>query len=236
MKHYTYKMLTPLLGAVLLAGCGENGENQETANNAANNSPDNNTTGTIQSQNNNDENNNEDNTNEINGNNEVDEESEAAAQAEMNNTDGEFLGTILFYEDEDRLRVEADVENLEEGYHGFHIHEEAICEPDEDEPFSSAGGHYNPDGGNHAEHAGDMPSLYVNEDGTAKMSFKTDKFTADQILEDETVVIIHEDPDNFGHIPERYQSEESDEPGPDEETLDTGDSGARSACGVVEEG
>ncbi|TVP80946.1 MAG: hypothetical protein EA344_13330 [Alkalicoccus sp.] len=160
-------------------------------------------------------------------------EGNGQASAEMENTEGESVGTVSFYEEEDVVRVEADIENVDTGYHGFHLHDEAVCEPEED--FTTAEGHYNPDDSDHAEHPGDMPPLLVNEDGTASLSFTTDRFTVEELLEEEVAVMIHEDPDNFGHIPDRYVSEESGEPGPDEETLDTGDAGDRYACGVVEE-
>jgi superoxide dismutase, Cu-Zn family len=39
-------------------------------------------------------------------------------------------------------------------------------------------------------------------------------------------VMVHSGPDNFANIPPRYGT-------PDQETLDTGDSGSRIACGVV---
>jgi Cu-Zn family superoxide dismutase len=45
--------------------------------------------------------------------------------------------------------------------------------------------------------------------------------------------MVHEGPDNLANIPERYQSSASTTPGPDSATLETGDSGARVACGVL---
>lgn len=179
----------------------------------------------------------EDGANEASENEESNETEEAEgsgeAAAEMADTEGESVGTVSFYEEDDVVRVEADIENVEAGYHGFHLHDEAVCEPEED--FTTAEGHYNPDDSDHGEHAGDMPPLLVNEDGTASLSFTTDRFTIEEMLEDEVSVMIHEDPDNFGHIPDRYVSEESGEPGPDEETHDTGDAGDRYACGIVEQ-
>ncbi|WP_054706237.1 superoxide dismutase family protein [Bacillus sp. JCM 19041] len=109
-----------------------------------------------------------------------------------------------------------------------------MCEVNEEEdPFESAGGHYHSDDDEHGSHTGDMPSLYAIEDGTAQLSFTTDAFSTDD-LAGTTSVMIHEDPDNFGHIPDRYTSDEQDTSGPDEETVTTGDAGDRIACGVVE--
>jgi len=44
--------------------------------------------------------------------------------------------------------------------------------------------------------------------------------------------MIHADRDNAGNIPDRYATD-SGEPGPDEDTLATGDSGDRVACGLA---
>ena len=51
------------------------------------------------------------------------------------------------------------------------------------------------------------------------------------VLSNGLTLIIHEDPDNFGNIPPRYTLNGA--PGPDQETLATGDSGKRVACGVI---
>ena len=55
----------------------------------------------------------------------------------------------------------------------------------------------------------------------------TDRFSLDELRDaDGTAVMIHSGPDNFANIPPRYGT-------PDQETLNTGDSGTRVACGVV---
>ncbi|MBB6448362.1 Cu-Zn family superoxide dismutase [Geomicrobium halophilum] len=184
----------------------------------------------------------EDSTGEGNGNGEEEqgenqEANEPEAVADLQDENEEEVGTVRFFENgEGHTLVTAEAEGLEPGYHGFHIHEEGVCEADAEEgPFDSAEGHYAPEDNEHGGHAGDLPPLYVKEDGSAKMSVEVDRFTPDELVDDETAMMVHEDPDNFGHIPDRYQSEEQDESGPDEETLDTGDAGDRIACGVIEE-
>ncbi|QQK80929.1 superoxide dismutase family protein [Salicibibacter cibi] len=160
---------------------------------------------------------------------------ESDAVAELHDENEERVGTVSFNERDGDTRITAEAENLEPGFHGFHIHEEGICEPDAEEgPFDTAEGHYAPEDNEHGEHAGDLPPLYVKEDGTADMSIEVDRFTPDELVEEETAMIIHSDPDNFAHIPDRYTSEEQDESGPDEDTLDTGDAGDRVACAVIE--
>lgn len=234
MKKCYIKGIVPFAAAAMLAGCGNNEEEPEieSAENSA---------GQVQGEQA-DENDTSNNVEEEEAEEEPAEESaqedtavQMAAAAVMENTEGSRIGTVSFYEEDDYVTLEADIDEAEAGFHGFHIHEEAVCEPEDEEPFSSAGGHYSPDGHDHSDHAGDMPPLYVMEDGTAKMSVALDRIEVDKMLEDGVAVIIHEDKDNFAHIPDRYQSEESDEPGPDQDTLDTGDAGDRYACGIVEE-
>lgn len=138
-------------------------------------------------------------------------------------------GTVL-------VRVRA--RGLKPGFHGFHVHEKGVCEAPSTNPegktgaFLSAGGHLKAGDQSHGHHAGDMPSLFVDDRGRARASFAIDSFQlADLADADGSAVMIHADPDNFGNVPDRYTS--NGERGPDEETLKTGDSGDRVACGVV---
>lgn len=163
-------------------------------------------------------------------------EGEGAEEVEvaMQNTDGDDVGTVLMSQNGDMVSVESEFTDIEgPGYRGFHVHENAMCEPEDPEgAFMSAGDHYNPDGVDHSDHPGDFPPLLVNEDGTATSTTETDRFALEDLAEG-AAVIVHADPDNSGHIPDRYTSDESGEPGPDEETLSTGDAGDRQACGVI---
>ena len=127
---------------------------------------------------------------------------------------------------------------LEPGFHGLHLHGTGVCEPDSQSPsdpaatgdFLSAGGHLGVDEGDHGSHTGDLPSLYVLSTGSATLRFVSDAFTVDDVTDaDGTAVMVHSGADNFANIPDRYAPE-----GPDQETLDTGDSGTRVACGVIE--
>jgi len=80
-----------------------------------------------------------------------------------------------------------------------------------------------------------MPPLLVTRDGKARAAFVTDSFTVGELLaEDGSAIMIHANPDNFANIPSRYKSSASAQNGPDEDTLKTGDSGPRIACGVVQ--
>jgi Cu-Zn family superoxide dismutase len=96
----------------------------------------------------------------------------------------------------------------------------------------SAGGHLDlPAAAGLAGHAGDLTNLYVNRDGTGSMTFVVDRFTvADLMADGGRAVIVHADPDNFMNIPDRYGVT------PDATTMETGDAGARLACGVASGG
>lgn len=99
------------------------------------------------------------------------------------------------------------------GPHGFHIHENGTCEiGNPSEPFTAAGGHFNPTGEPHGNHAGDFPVLFSNN-GVAKMSFFTNKFKVDDIIG--KAIIIHESPDDYKSQP-------------------AGNAGRRLACGVIQ--
>ena len=86
-----------------------------------------------------------------------------------------------------------------------------------------------PTGQSHGGHIGDMSSLLVKRNGTATLLLTTDRFTlADLRDADGSAVMVHAGPDNFANIPPRYAPD-----GPDQMTLDTGDSGARVVCGAI---
>jgi len=127
---------------------------------------------------------------------------------------------------------------LAPGFHGLHIHAIGKCEANSVAPtggpsgdFLSAGGHFTGPNGNHAGHGGDLTSLQVRDDGTALLVTTTSAFTKDDLLAGQgTTIMIHEDADNFGNIPDRYT------PAPDAITLATGDAGKRVACGVINAG
>lgn len=128
-------------------------------------------------------------------------------------------GIIHFSEDGDKVRVEAMVEGLKPGPHGFHIHEVGDCSKAD---FSSAGGHFNPAHGSHGDlgskkrHAGDFGNLMADTKGKAFVTFDVEGLTvtpgAHSILG--KAVIIHKDKDDLKSQP-------------------AGNSGPREACGVI---
>lgn len=99
------------------------------------------------------------------------------------------------------------------GPHGFHIHENGSCEEgDPGNPFTGAGGHWNPTNQPHGNHAGDFPVIFSNN-GMAQMCFFTNKFSVSDVIG--KAVIIHESPDDYRSQP-------------------AGDAGRRLACGIIQ--
>jgi Cu-Zn family superoxide dismutase len=142
------------------------------------------------------------------------------------------MGTVTFTTLEDgHVLVEADVTGLTPGFHGFHIHGMGMCDHTTESPFTSAGGHLviGAEKLTHPNHNGDMPSLLALQDGSAKLSFETDRFAISDLFDaDGSAVIIHANAENYGNIPERYGT-------PDDATLNTGDAGGRVGCGIIKE-
>jgi superoxide dismutase, Cu-Zn family len=160
-----------------------------------------------------------------------DERSGRRATAVLHDAAGQRVGVAVFKERHGKVTVSAAVSSLAPEFHGFHVHAVGECVP----PFTSAGGHFNPDGVPHGEHAGDLPSLLVNGDGTGQLQFTTDRFSVGDLFDaDGSALIVHTGRDNYANIPSRYHSHMYDTFGPDPDTLATGDAGARAACGVVE--
>ena len=167
---------------------------------------------------------------------------DALATAAVANADGDELGTATITDiDGETSELSVEFSGLEPGMYGMHLHAFGTCEPDSvapdddsDDPetgdFLSAGGHLGSDDHDHPDHGGDLPALLVTENGEGTLSVTTDRISEDDLLDDDgSAIIIHEDADNYGNIPERYA-----EDGPDEDTLSTGDAGGRQACGVFE--
>jgi superoxide dismutase, Cu-Zn family len=151
------------------------------------------------------------------------------ARAVLRDAEGDRIGRVFLAERGDRVWVEVRADGLTPGFHGFHVHATGRCEP----PFATAGGHLALAGQAHPEHVGDLPVLQVGEDGRTYQLTTTDRFRVSDLFDrDGSAVIVHADPNNYANIPDRYTSE-TGQPGPDAETLQAGDSGARVACGVV---
>lgn len=158
------------------------------------------------------------------------------ALAPLYDLEGAEIGLVTWDETDGLVTVDVNAAGLPPGVHGFHIHSVGECIP----PFTSAGPHFNPGEALHPDHAGDMPVLLVNADGTGSARFTTSRYTVNDLFG--AGVIIHAGADNYANIPERYVSAEAS-PAPDAEplmvsgadaaTLASGDAGARIACGMI---
>jgi Cu-Zn family superoxide dismutase len=160
---------------------------------------------------------------------------EGAVSAIITDVDGNELGAAVFIPIEGGTHVEIEVQGLPEGDHGIHIHETGVCDPGGDEPFSSAGGHFNPTGAHHGgpmignagatpeaeqSHAGDLGNITIGSDGSGGLTFDTNAFLVEEGApnslrdDDGSAIVIHADPDDLTTDP-------------------SGNSGARLACGVI---
>ena len=153
--------------------------------------------------------------------------------------DGAEVGTVRFIPVDGAVRVRVRVHDLPPGFHGFHIHETGACSPPS---FASAGGHLNPAGVAHDDHAGDMPALLVNADGTGEARFKTDRFEVADLLDPHgsaggpgSAVIVHALADNHANIPIGTEASQYTANSPEASALtdETDNAGERIACGAV---
>lgn len=146
------------------------------------------------------------------------------ATATLIDTDGQEVGEAQLTETPNHgVLIRVQVEGLEPGSHGFHIHETGRCTaPD----FSSAGGHYAPRGNahgllhRHGKHAGDLLNLEVPESGRVV----TERLAEDVTLlvgahgslfdDDGSALVIHATRDDY-------------------ESQPSGGGGPKVACGVI---
>jgi Cu-Zn family superoxide dismutase len=172
------------------------------------------------------------------------------ARAVLHNAAGDAIGVVKFIQQGDGVLVKADglefPASLTAGFKGFHVHATGVCNPTAVDPatgatvpFFSAGGHYNPTTVSHGSHGGDMPVLQVNTNGEAWSRFKTDRFDVEDIVG--RAVIVHAAADNFGNVPvgsgaTQYTPNSTGTTNATATglTANTGNAGARYACGVIE--
>ncbi len=129
-------------------------------------------------------------------------------------------GMVRFYSHEDGIMMDVNVAGLpmprnmrcKQPIFGFHIHEGNACSGTRDMPFENALGHYNPNRCMHPYHAGDLPPLFANRDGMARMTFLNDRFRISDVIG--RAMIIHASPDDF-------------------HTQPSGNSGTMMACGII---
>lgn len=153
----------------------------------------------------------------------TDDKKEQKVVIDLINQEGIAIGIATLFEGEKGVHIQVDAHHLPAGTHGFHIHENGICETPS---FESAGGHFNPGEKNHGFddpngfHNGDMENLEVTMDGTVEQQYINEAVTLEKGKKNSllgkkgTAIIIHADPDDYVSQP-------------------TGNAGERIACGVI---
>uniref|UniRef100_A0A914EAF4 Superoxide dismutase [Cu-Zn] n=2 Tax=Acrobeloides nanus TaxID=290746 RepID=A0A914EAF4_9BILA len=137
-------------------------------------------------------------------------------------------GTIWFLQNKEGepTRIKGEISGLTPGQHGFHIHQYG----DRTQGCTSAGPHFNPFNKTHAgpndenRHVGDLGNVEAGADGVAHVDI-TDKLI--QLHGQNSVVgrsmVVHQGVDDLGQgVGDKR-----------EESLKTGNAGARVACGVI---
>lgn len=137
----------------------------------------------------------------------------AKASADVAGPDVEGKATFTEYDVDGwkyvhlRLELKGDPGTIKPGKHAVHIHEKGDCECD---GFKCAGGHFDPGpngnsdaDANHGYHAGDLPSITIDESGEGILEAITTRVTLSDgpvsILQAEegTSLMVHGNPDPY---------------------------------------
>jgi Cu-Zn family superoxide dismutase len=145
------------------------------------------------------------------------------ASAPLKDAQGKEVGSANLTQTPRGVLINIAVKGLPPGEHAFHVHAVGKCEP----PFTTAGGHFNPDTKKHGllaadgAHAGDMPNLHIPQSGDLTIevlnaAITLEKGKPNSVFDaDGSALIVHAGSDDYKTDP-------------------TGEAGGRIACGVVQ--
>jgi len=146
-----------------------------------------------------------------------------SAKAVFKSAEGADVGHADLVQVNDGVLIKLALKGLPPGGHAFHVHAVGKCEA----PFTTAGGHFNPQNKKHGmmagdgHHAGDMPNLDVPASGELKLEVLNTQVTlakgaANSLFKpDGTALVIHATVDDYKSDP-------------------AGNAGGRIACAVIE--
>ena len=145
-----------------------------------------------------------------------------SAGVTLKDATGKVVGSGVFVQESDGVRILLDVKGLPPGVKGVHIHDVGQCTPPS---FDSAGPHFNPTKVGHGldnpkgPHAGDLPNLTVDDNNQGHLEFTSTRITIkpgpNSVFDDNgSALVVHENPDDLRTDP-------------------AGNSGPRIACGVI---
>jgi Cu-Zn family superoxide dismutase len=147
------------------------------------------------------------------------------AGATLKDSSGRVVGSAVFLQEDDGVRILLDLRGVTPGTKAVHIHEVGRCDPPN---FDSAGAHFNPKKAEHGTenprgpHAGDLPNITVEATGRGHLEVTNPLVTlkpgsASLLDGGRTALVVHEGPDDMRTDP-------------------AGNSGRRIACGIIERG
>lgn len=149
-------------------------------------------------------------------------ENHPSVTAELQAKSGsQVQGVLVFMEHDGEVYIKGRISGLSPGKHGIHVHTNGNCDSLDG---MSAGGHYSPTGGRHNapteanRHLGDLGNIVAGPDGVAEVNITAEGVTLALIGMKSIIdraIVIHANEDDF--------------------TDPAGNSGARVACGVIEQ-
>lgn len=142
----------------------------------------------------------------------------SVAVSDLHSPSQKVKGAMKAEDMNDQIKITATITGLKpNSKHGFHIHENGVCEgPD----YKTAGGHFNPykmphGGPEEKSHLGDLGNLEADKKGVAKKVLIIPKHEADDLSKIiGKALIVHAKADDMKSQP-------------------SGDAGSRIACGII---